>query len=132
MFLDTTRRELDRAYAANLKAFGSSSGSPASLLLFYGLECGLKALIMKERGADITSALTLIAQIGHDLRECLKALGAPATLKLSSTKTRQRKVQTVSNPMLHQAFRYGVELENNAEIIAELKKVHEWLKQRMR
>ena len=132
MFLNVTRRELDRAYAANMKAAGTSSGHPASLLLFYGLECGLKALIMKERRADITSELSPIAQIGHDLRECLKALGAPATLQLSSTNTKQQTKQTVTNPMLHQAFRYGVDLEDGTEIIAELKKVHEWLINRMR
>lgn len=132
MFLHATRRELERAYLANTKAFSKCSGDAASLLLFYGLECGLKALIMKERNAEITSELSLIAQIGHDLRECLKALGAPASLSLSSTTTKQRMVQTVTNPMLHQAFRYGVELKDGAEIITELKKVHEWLIQRMR
>ena len=132
MFLHATRRDLDRAYLANIKAVDTCSGGPASLLLFYGLECGLKAVIMKERGANITSELPLIAEIGHDLRACLKALNAPATLKLSSTRTKQERTQTVANPLLHQAFRYGVELEDGKEIIEELKKVHEWLIRRMR
>jgi len=131
MFLHATRRELDRAFYANMKAVDICSGDPASLLLFYGLECGLKAVIMKEQGANITSELSLVTEIRHDLRECLKALRAPATLKLSSTRTKQQKAQTVTNPLLHQAFRYGVALEDNKEIIEELKKVHEWLIQRM-
>jgi hypothetical protein len=92
----------------------------------------MKALIMKERHADHTSELPLIAQIGHDLRECLKTLRAPANLVVSTTKTKQRTTQTVTNPLLHQAYRYGIEIEDNAKIVAELKKVQEWLTQRMR
>jgi len=132
MFLHATRREFDRGYIANIQAARGCASSPENLLLVYGLECGMKALIMKEQRAEITSELPLIADIGHDLRECLKALHAPPTLTLRTTKTAQRIKQTVPNPLLHQALRYGIEVEDRANVIMELKKVHEWLIERSR
>jgi hypothetical protein len=113
-------------------AAGASDTMPERLLLIYALECGMKALIMKERGAEITSELPLIINIGHDLRECLKALYAPPRLTLRNTKTKQKSKQDVRPSVLHQAFRYNIEVEDVTDITAELKEVHEWLKERMR
>jgi hypothetical protein len=132
MFLDTTRREFERGYIANTRTAGAGLNAPERLLLFYGLECGLKAQIMKERRAEITSELPLIREIGHDLRECLKALHAPADLTLRAARTIQKKQQLVPNSLLHQAFRYGIELDDSAGVVAELQKVRRWLIERMR
>jgi hypothetical protein len=132
MFLHTTRREFERGYRDNTRTAGPGQTAPERLLLIYGLECGLKAQIMKERRAENTSELPLISEIGHDLRECLKALRAPADLTLRVTRTIQKKQQLVKNSLLHQAFRYGIELEDSADVVAELQKVRRWLTERMR
>lgn len=132
MFLHATRRELRRSFSDNLEASGDCGSPPEALLLVYALESGMKSAIMTERSADHTSQLPMIEEIGHDLRECLKALRAPAKLTIRATSTRQRLRQVVSPTNLHQAFRYGVELEDRDGIVDDLQAVRKWLMERLR
>ncbi len=91
----------------------------------------MKALILKERKKEITSDLPLIIDIGHDIRECLKVLRAPATLTVRNTKTLQKNKQDVRPSVLHTAFRYNIDVENIVELTTELKEVHKWLREKM-
>lgn len=67
--LSVTRREFERAYRAHLAKCAVVGGTSERLLLFYAVECGLKALVLQSRKADDSSKLPSGFQIGHDLRE---------------------------------------------------------------
>lgn len=112
-----TDRELTRAWrelsavVAPLPA--TSRQNPHRLLLFYAVECGLKAVWLRRQcktlfeGADIN-------RLGHDLQQVLKDLNVgsklslPETFRLSTasqgsaTLTRNGKFGDI-----HQVWRYG-------------------------
>jgi hypothetical protein len=103
------------------------------LLLFYAVECGLKALIMQSRRIDNYLDLPEELQIAHDIREGLKAVYAPAKLQVRTVMTnhRQDPQETVLPEHLHQVFRYGIPIEAEADVAADLQRVMEWLKERL-
>lgn len=53
-----TRREIEKAWRENLLASSSKTPrtNPHRLLLFYAVECGLKAILMRRRQRDCTDA----------------------------------------------------------------------------
>jgi len=83
------------------------------LLLFYAVECGLKAVWLKRRCRTLFDQDD-IDQTGHDLRKILKDLGVgtsfslPVNLQLSPVNRGGQSIPrngTIS--ILHQAWRYG-------------------------
>lgn len=137
--LNVSRREMTRAYrelekaARHLNAAEQQDPActrPGYLVLFYAAECGIKAALMKERKAETSVALDEDARIGHDLRKGLKQLGWRGELR-KNYKTRQKAPQDVSSDRLHEAFRYGVELDDEAAVVNELKIVVSWIKERL-
>jgi hypothetical protein len=62
-----TRREMHRGWSNSFQAYEKAEASPPiqnshRLLLFYAIECGLKAILMKRRGAELTSNCEDIAK----------------------------------------------------------------------
>jgi hypothetical protein len=102
-------------------------------LLFYAVECGLKAIIMRLNNAESSAELADELQIGHDIREGLKRSYAPARLTIRGTTSRhgQGPQDTVHPQHLHQAFRYSVPIDWEPEITYELQQVMEWLKEKL-
>ena len=131
--LRTTRRELENAYRAHLSACNPCSSSSQRLLLCYAVECGLKVLIMRNNNVQSSSELAEEFQIGHDIREGLKRCYAPARLTTRQTNTRHRQgaQETVHPKHLHQAFRYGIPVDSEGDITAELQQIRDWLKERL-
>jgi hypothetical protein len=129
--LHVSRREFHRAFVAHLSAAGNGDSGSTRLLLTYAAESGLKALVLEERRVDITSKLPLIHELGHDLRALLKELKARPNLMIRRTKTRQTVVQSVDCAALHQAFRYGIDIDDSAGVTADLKAVCDWILERM-
>ncbi len=72
-------------------------------------------------------------QIAHDIREGLKAVYAPAKLQVRTVMTKhgQAPQEAVPPEDLHQAFRYGIPIEAEADVAADLQRVMEWLKERL-
>lgn len=91
----------------------------------------MKAQIMKELKADITSQQSVLSGIGHDLLECLKILRAPGHISIRRTTTIQKIPQTVASTELHQALRYGVSVADAENVTQDLRNVSSWLKGRM-
>ena len=55
--LPFTRREIEKAWRQNLKVSEvENRENPQRLLLFYAVECGLKAVIMKRENLTRTNA----------------------------------------------------------------------------
>ena len=111
-----------------MNACGSS---PKHLLLAYAAECGLKALILKERNLDSTEFLPEDASVGHDLRLALFLLHAPPNLTIRDTATQQRRPRGVHPKALHEAFRYAITVDAEAVIVGELNVVLQWVLERL-
>jgi hypothetical protein len=88
---------------------------------------------MRNNKAEISTQLSEELQIGHDIREGLKRCHAPARLTPQTTRTRHQKdpQDTVHPQHLHEVFKYGVPIESDTEITAELQQIKEWLKERL-
>lgn len=125
--LRASRREMERAFRQHKTVANSGDGLSHKLLLFYAIECGLKAELMKRSGVAEYHALPSDQQFGHDLREALRLLRVPATLKIGSTQTRQKDPQTVDAARLHQAWRYGIECVDEESVLKSLQAILRWL-----
>lgn len=112
-----TDRELKRAWrelsAVALPAAGAKRNNPHRLLLFYAVECGLKAVWLKRQSRDLFDRED-IDKTSHNLRQMLKDLKVGAELSLPENLQLQPVMQGgVQQPrngdisILHQAWRYG-------------------------
>lgn len=134
-----TDRELKRAwrelYEAASPLIGRVRINPHRLLLFYAVECGLKAVWLKRQNRSVFDDED-IEKTGHDLRYILKELKVGARLTLSQNLQLQPMTQNgVNRPrngsisMLHQAWRYGgkcvVPDDNDCEI--QLEQIMTWI-----
>jgi hypothetical protein len=112
-----TDRELRRAYRELSELAtptpGTARKNPQRLLLFYAVECGLKAALLKRQQRRLFDGDD-IANTGHNLRKILKELKVGANLSLPEN----LMLQPVNQPqtprhgdisILHQAWRYGGE-----------------------
>lgn len=112
-----TERELRRAWRelsmVATPPSESSRQNPHRLLLFYAVECGLKAVWLKRQGRTLFESAD-IDQTGHDLRQLLKILKVGSDLTLpESFQLAAATAGTASLPRnrkfgdVHQAWRYG-------------------------
>lgn len=134
-----TARELKRAWRelsdiATLPV-GHTRKNPHRLLLFYAVECGLKAVWLK-RNSRLIFDREDIDQIGHDLRHILKelrvgdGLSLPAQLHLKPiTRNEKPAPRNGDITILHQAWRYGGECTSPSDQHCEvqLQKVLDWI-----
>jgi hypothetical protein len=143
-----TDREMQRAWKDNLNASKVVRRTNTHrLLLFYAVECGLKAVLMKRNAASCTSHCIEIGKAQHNLNHLLDTLGAGRTLKLPSQFNmndindkglkRERKLDPGK---INQAWRYGGTItsminENNQRVSltdkdleAYLDKISDWIK----
>ncbi len=92
------------------------------MLLFYSAECGLKHLIMKDRGQKTTA--TIAGEFGHNIRSLIAAAqisrselaqaggGAVAVPEIR----RAGAAGNISLSEFHTAMRYGIDLEGDDEV----------------
>ncbi|MFM9486681.1 hypothetical protein [Pseudomonas monachiensis] len=134
-----TDRELKRAWR-DLSAIASPpSGdmrkNPHRLLLFYAVECGLKAVWLKRQNRSLFDRAD-IEKTGHDLRQVLKELkvgsqfSLPENLQLSSVTRGQNQVPRNGDiSILHQAWRYGgvCSAPTDQDCEVQLQKVLDWI-----
>lgn len=112
-----TDRELRNAWrelsAVAMPAAASTRKNPHRLLLFYAVECGLKAVWLKRHSRSLFDRED-IDKTGHDLRQLLKELKVGAELSLPEnlqlkpvTRDGAQKPRNGDISILHQAWRYG-------------------------
>ncbi|WP_338415792.1 hypothetical protein [uncultured Sphaerotilus sp.] len=135
-----TDRELKRAWrelsAIATPIANTARKNPHRLLLFYAVECGLKAVLLKRQSRTQFSRDD-IEKTGHDLRKILKILNAGSSLSLpSSLKLSPMAMPNGANhprngdiSILHQAWRYGGTCTEPTDQDCEhqLQKVLEWI-----
>ncbi|MDZ7960306.1 MAG: hypothetical protein RMY34_20895 [Aulosira sp. DedQUE10] len=83
MVIPFTDREIEKAWRENKSA---SEKLPRSnthrLLLFYAVECGLKAILMRRQSKNRSDLCIDISECQHDLNKLLDCLSAGGNLKL--------------------------------------------------
>ena len=139
MALPFTDRELKRSFR-ELDSVASPVGQPRGdshrLLLFYAVECGLKAVWLRRQNRRLFEH-TDIAKTGHDLRCLLKELRVSANLHppqqytLNSVSQNNQDIARRGDiTILHQVWRYGGQLaEPTAEVCEQaLVKILDWVK----
>ncbi|MCI5147403.1 MAG: hypothetical protein D3923_18200, partial [Candidatus Electrothrix sp. AR3] len=85
MMIPFTDREMERAWRENLSASNRSVRTNAlRLLLFYAVECGLKAIIMRRYGRRNcrTDYCPEIGTAQHDINKLLDTLNVNVQLRL--------------------------------------------------
>ena len=114
----------------NLETASKGTGAPAYLLLYYAAECGLKCAQLRRNKLRTTKQLE---SADHDLHALVKnlklsasTLGPPPTLRLS-----KRKSEVCSHSDAHQAWRYGVHIDDSdeAEFVSWLRRICKILKE---
>lgn len=130
-----SRRELLAAWNMATQASTALVRSNAHrLLLFYAVECGLKAVYLKRNNKDPLDSQTA-APIMHDLNRILDLLHVDAMLRITPLqftlpplkKPTLRRVCTVGE--LNQVWRYGGKLTNptDTEVEQKLEAIQKWI-----
>lgn len=137
-----TDRELQRAWRNNLAASLANHKTNAHrLLLFYAVECGLKAVILKREGKARTDLLSknIKEYGGHDINKLLIELNSSSELHLQVTKMKQLEKPTTARDVpvgdFNQMWRYGGSSDSTIsdnEIENKLNKIIEWIEQEIK
>ncbi|MBE9098177.1 hypothetical protein [Vacuolonema iberomarrocanum] len=146
-----TDREMQRAWRTNLEASMHSSRSNAHrLLLFYSIECGLKAVLMKRQSINCTNLCHEIREAQHNINKLLDYLSAgqllklPVQLQMDSIKIRGNEIERkLDAGKINQVWRYGgyfVHSDNRSSTLNtteddsienKLMRISEWIKQEL-
>jgi len=132
-----TRRELVKAWEELHKASQSTGRkNPHRLLLFYAVECGLKAIYLKEMNVEVLDEDAADLK-SHHLNELMDKLRMgqeyrlPPNLSLPSIRVSgASKARKCSSGSLNQVWRYGSTCEpptTDSVIESTLEKIHEWI-----
>lgn len=134
-----TDRELVRAWrdlsVAATPSQGNVRQNPHRLLLFYAVECGLKAVWLKRQSRTLFEGAD-VNKTGHDLRQVLKDLKVGSELSLPENfrlaVVIHHQAQRPRNGKfgdLHQVWRYGGKCESPTDQDCEqqLQKVLNWI-----
>jgi hypothetical protein len=115
MVIPFTDREMEKAWRENKDASRQTPRTNAHrLLLFYAVECGLKAILMRRQEKNRTDLCTDISECQHDLNKLLDCLCAgqnlklPAQLSMISIRGKNGNTERKFTPGdLNQMWRYG-------------------------
>jgi HEPN domain-containing protein len=139
-----TNREIERAWRNNKAA---SEQAPRTnghrLLLFYAVECGLKAILMRRQRKTRTDECPVLAQCQHDINKLLDSLSAGQSLKLPSqlsmAKIKSRNgydERKFTSGEINQMWRYGGCCTSNSttdtELENQLLKIVRWIEGELR
>lgn len=138
MAIPFTDREIQQAWRMNQEASVVESRCNAHrLLLFYAVECGLKAVILKREGKNLTDHCPYLLEAGHNINRLLDYLRAGKSLKLpeqitmsSIRKNQERKLTTGE---INQMWRYGGcgYNINDYQLEEQLIKISKWITQEL-
>jgi hypothetical protein len=115
MAIPFTDREIEKAWRENKSASEETPRSNAHrLLLFYAVECGLKAVLMRRQSKNRSDLCTDISECQHDVNKLLDCLYAgeklklPAQLSMQPIKGKKSNDERKFTPGdINQMWRYG-------------------------
>ncbi len=105
-----------------------------NLLLFYGVECGLKSIYLRRNKLkDTSQIMDGDLRKSHDLIGWVKQLRLPASLtsSVSHNFRLRRSHSSYSLEFAHQVWRYGIAIHQNDEfvLLAWLNRIADWIKE---
>lgn len=134
-----TDRELRNAWrelsAIAMPSAATTRKNTHRLLLFYAVECGLKAVWLKRQSRNLFDRDD-IEKTGHNLRQVLKELKVGAELSLPDnlqlapvTRNGTQEPRNGDISILHQAWRYGGNCTAPTDNVCEqqLEQVLKWI-----
>ena len=96
---------MEKAYRHHSQFCGDGGCSHLALLLGYSIECGLKALIMRDRNVEEYNDLPEEYQVHHDFVLALTHLHAPPELQaITQTKVETLHASLPSNECYRRTF----------------------------
>ncbi|QNP30724.1 hypothetical protein IAR63_06975 [Cylindrospermopsis curvispora GIHE-G1] len=116
-----TQREMQKAWRDHFFAYQKATfihkNNAHRLNLFYAVECGLKAVLMKRQGKNRTDLCQDITECQHDINKLLDKVWSGELLKLPKISISEI-VDTKGNPIdrkinsgqINQVWRYGAEV----------------------
>lgn len=130
-----TNRELVRAWRSSLDVSKSEQRTnPHRLLLFYAIECGLKATYLKQINKTVIDS-DIAQQFSHDINKLCEKLSInstfmlPQSLRMKDCKVDNKDVTRTCSPSeINQIWRYGGTLdgvENDIFLEGKLEKLNE-------
>ena len=130
-------RDLKRGYRYHVQAYKACPRPTNAhrLLLFYAIECGLKAILLQERKCKATDEFPRIVELGHDLNKLLSELGIGPTNPLLLPNAIKVKSKPPRQPIdisgLHQVWRYGGQANDPPDDLLEqqLLKIIDWIQE---
>jgi HEPN domain-containing protein len=146
MTIPFTDREMERAWRENLVASRHANRSNAHrLLLFYAVECGLKALILKKSGHKYprTDDFESITDAEHNLNKLMDALSMMKSFRLPE-QIRMKDIKDACGKQnsryadvdkINQMWRYGGRATGAiSDVLLEekLKNVCNWIEREMK
>jgi len=133
-----TDRELQKAWRENQRAAKVETRTNAHrLLLFYSVECGLKAVLLKRQSKDCTDSCRELLEVRHDINKLLDKLAAGEKLKLPSQLSmkplKNNQERELSCGEINQMWRYGGGCENikDNELEKKLLDILSWIAQEL-
>lgn len=139
-------REYRRGYVKHYEAYkkmeqSNSDVNSRRLLLIYGVECGLKYLLLEQwhetslkKIIDSGDEKKKDTVTSHDLKKLIKEVGQQGNFNLPQLKTKHGG--QVSSEAYHQVYRYCIQVDESEqikekEIEKSLKEVADWIDERM-
>lgn len=139
-----TGQELTRAWRQLSKTANPKQDAPRDnthrLMLFYAVECGLKAVWLKRNNKTLFSE-DIIKKTGHDLIKILsnlragKQLALPENIQLDAVDNAGKQLPRNGGvDILHQTWRYGGKCKQptDAECEQKLEQVQKWISGELR
>ncbi|OLN24126.1 hypothetical protein BTO30_01560 [Domibacillus antri] len=131
--LTVKRKELEKSFRRHLTVYRQAGGTKSQshrLLLFYGIECGLKALLIRNIKKDTTAELFDYFESengrklnGHDLKELLlffrKIPSAPQFNIKSFPNFPCHGNQAAPVSKYNEVWRYGIDSDSRSQKDAE-------------
>ncbi|MCX8517959.1 MAG: hypothetical protein ORN29_07855 [Rhodoferax sp.] len=135
--LPFTQRELTKAWRQLRDAsFSSTRNNAHRLLLFYSIECGLKAVWLKRQSKTLFESHDIL-KTGHNLKQILKGMSVSTSLPVNLNMASVTNQKNMSIPrqgaidVLHQIWRYGGTLVappiDDTGMENELEKICQWI-----
>lgn len=135
-----TLREIQGAWRKHYEACIQKNDQTHFLLLFYSVECGLKAILLKRRGlshTDHQEVKNILKKNTHNINFFLDSLYAGKHLNLPTNvemtgilhQGKRQFPRRVSPGKLNEMWRYGGQTKNNAEpqLKQKLMDIHRWI-----
>ena len=130
--------ELQKAWRENQGAAKVGTRTNAHrLLLFYSVECGLKAVLLKRQSKDCTDSCPELVEVQHDINKLLDKLAAGEKLKLppqlGMKPLKNNQERKFSCGEINQMWRYGGCCENikDGELERKLLDILSWIAQEL-